>query len=234
MLWLPLARSSMPAELALVVAPTSLWRLERVSPALRFSRINAVDALNDGSGNRFDVPGAGVLYGATAVAGAYAETLAGFRPRASMVDAFTQVTPEPGRVLPGQVPASWFTTRRLRTFDVIGSLPFVDLESPATHTHLTEKAAPVLLHQGLENLDIPAVRGPSRLLTRAIASWIYSQTDEHGHALYAGIRYVSRLGDFECWAIFDGTPVELRSSIEVDPGDPALKDVLELFGISIR
>ena len=234
MSWLPLVRSSMPAELALVVAPTPLWRVERISPALRFSRINAVDAVNERAGNRFDVPGAGVLYGATAAAGGYAETLAGFRPRASMVEALTHVTPEPGRVLSGQVPASWLTTRRLRSFDVIGSLPFVDLESPATHTHLTEKAAPVLLHQGLENLDIPAVRGPSRLLTRAIASWIYSQTDEHGHALYAGIRYVSRLGDFECWAIFDGTPVELRSAIEVEPSDPALTYVLELFGISIR
>jgi hypothetical protein len=224
----------MPAELELVLAPTPLWRVERVSPALRFSRINAVDAMNERAGNRFDVPGAGVLYGATAAAGGYAETLAGFRPRASMVEALTQVTPEPGRVLSGQVPASWLTTRRLRSFDVIGSLPFVDLESPATHTHLTEKAAPVLLHQGLENLDIPAVRGPGRLLTRAIASWIYSQTDEHGHALYAGIRYVSRLGDFECWAIFDGTPVELRSAMEVEPSDPALTQVLELFGISIR
>ena len=234
MSWLPLARSSMPAELALVVAPTPLWRVERINPPLRFSRINAVDAMNERAGNRFDVPGAGVLYGATAAAGGYAETLAGFRPRASMVEALTHVTPEPGRVLSGQVPASWLTTRRLRSFDVIGSLPFVDLESPATHTHLTEKAAPVLLRQGLENLDIPAVRGPSRLLTRAIASWIYSQTDEHGHALYAGIRYVSRLGDFECWAIFDGTPVELRSAIEVEPSDPALTYVLELFGISIR
>jgi len=103
-LWLPLARSSMPAELALVAAPTPLWRVERISPALRFSRINAVDAMNERAGNRFDVPGAGVLYGATAAVGGYAETLAGFRPRASMVDALNRVTPEPGRVLPGEVP----------------------------------------------------------------------------------------------------------------------------------
>jgi hypothetical protein len=115
-----------------------------------------------------------------------------------MIGAFAEITPEPGRVLPGQVPASWLTIRRLRASDVIGSLPFVDLESPATHTRLTQHASPVLLHQGLENLDVPAVRGPSRLLTRAIASWLYSRTDEHGRPLYAGIRYVSRLGDFEC------------------------------------
>ena len=192
-----------------------------------------VDVMNDRAGNRFDIPGAGVLYGATKAEGGFAETLAGFRPRASMVGAFSELTPDPGRVLPGQVPAAWLSTRRLRTFDVMGSLPFVDLESPATHAYLTEQAATVLLHQGLENLDVAAVRGPNRLLTRAIASWLYSLTDEHGRPLYAGIRYVSRLGDFECWAIFDGTPVELRSSVPVDPTDPALRNVIELFGIAI-
>ena len=77
------------------------------------------------------------------------------------------------------------------------------------------------------------MRGPNRLLTRAIASWLYSRTDKKGHPLYAGIRNVSRLGDFECWAIFDGTPVELRSSARVDPTDPALRNVIELFGMAI-
>ncbi|HEV7184621.1 MAG TPA: RES family NAD+ phosphorylase [Leifsonia sp.] len=224
----------MPAELTLVAAPSPLWRVERVDPPLRFARINAVDAMNDRAGNRFDIPGAGVLYGATDAAGGFAETLAGFRPQASMINAFTELTPERGRVIPGQVPSSWLTTRRLRTFDVTGSLPFVDVESPATHTYLTRQAAPILLHQGLNNLDVAAVRGPNRLLTRAIASWLYSRTDEHGQPLYAGIRYVSRLGDFECWAIFDGTPVELRTSEAIEPSGPAMCAVLDLFGITIR
>lgn len=223
----------MPVEPALVFSPSPLWRVERTDPALRFSLLNPVDAMNDRAGNRFDIPGAGVLYGATKADGGFAETLAGFRPRASMVGAFSKLTPEAGRVLPGQVPAAWLDTRRLRTFDVMGSLPFVDIESPATHAYLTEHAATVLLHQGLENLDVAAVRGPSRLLTRAIASWLYSSTDEHALPLYAGIRYVSRLGDFECWAIFDGTPVEVRSSAPVDPTDQRLRKVIKLFGMSI-
>jgi len=224
----------MPAELALLTAPSPIWRVERINPPLGFSRVNPVDAMNDLTGNRFDVTGAGVLYGATTPEGGYAETMAGFRPRASMVSAFSEITPELGRVLPGQVPMAWLTTRRLRGFDVTGSLPFVDIEAPATHTYLTHHASPILLQHGLENLDIPAVRGPSRLLTRAIASWLYSRTDEHGQPLYAGIRYVSRLGDFECWAIFDGTPLELRTSDEVVATDPALRHVLDLFGMSIR
>jgi hypothetical protein len=223
----------MPVELALVFAPTPLWRVERISPALRFSLLNPVDAMNGRAGNRFDIPGAGVLYGTTTAEGGFAETLAGFRPRASMVEAFSTLAPDPGRVQSGQVPGAWFSTRRLRTFDVTRSLPFVDLESPATHAYLTEQAAPVLLHQGLDNLDVASVRGPDRLLTRAIASWLYSRTDEHGQPLFAGIRYVSRLGDFECWAIFEGTPVELRSSAAVEPTDPSLRNVIELFAITL-
>lgn len=65
----------MPAELALASAPSPLWRVERVDPPLRFSVLNPVDAMNDRAGNRFDVPGAGVLYGATSPEGGFAETL---------------------------------------------------------------------------------------------------------------------------------------------------------------
>jgi hypothetical protein len=62
--WLPRAPSSLPAELALVAAPPVLWRVARAELALRFSQLNLVDAANDRGGNRFDVPGASVLYGA--------------------------------------------------------------------------------------------------------------------------------------------------------------------------
>lgn len=222
----------MQAEPHLVTAPSPLWRVERIDPPLRFSLLNPVDALNDQSGNRFDIAGGGVLYGATAPEGGFAETLAAFRPSASMVLALHGSSAEPGRVGPGQVPQGWFATRRMRTFNVVGSLPFVDLESPATHLYLTQNAAPLLRAHSLENLDVASVRGPSRLLTRAISSWLYSRTDEHGRPLYAGIRYVSRLGDFECWAVFDGTAVELQSSSEISPSDATVQSVLRLFGIN--
>ena len=55
----------MPAEPRLVDAPEILWRLERATtPLLRFSRICPADAERP-CGNRFDVPGGGVLYAAT-------------------------------------------------------------------------------------------------------------------------------------------------------------------------
>lgn len=160
----------MPAELALVAVPSPIWRVERVNPTLSFSRVNALVALSDRAGNRFDVAGAGVLYGASLAEGAYAETLAGFRPQASMVGQFSMVEADPGRVGPGQVPAGWLSTRRLRALTATGSLPFVDVEDPASHTYLTRNATSVLIRQGLENLDVATIRGPNRLVTRAIAS----------------------------------------------------------------
>ena len=198
----------MPVELALAFAPSPLWRVERTNPALRFSLLNPVDLMNDRARNRFDIPCAGVLYGATKAEGGFAEALAGFRPRASMVGAFSELTPEPGRVLPGQVPVAWLSTRRLRTFDATGSLPFVDPESPTTHAYLTEQASTVLLHQGLENLDVAAVRGPNRLLTRAIASWLYSLTDEHGRHVQVGLM----LGD----DAIAGVPMDLVIAHELE------------------
>jgi len=57
---------------ALVDPPAELVRIERPDPPLWFSRITAETAARDGSGGRCDVPGAGVLYAATAARGAFA------------------------------------------------------------------------------------------------------------------------------------------------------------------
>lgn len=67
----------MPAEFA--VPPPLMWRVERTSPPLRFSRLPPEDAALE-TGNRFDIVGVGVLYAATDPVGAFAETMAGFRP----------------------------------------------------------------------------------------------------------------------------------------------------------
>lgn len=222
----------MPAEPATAAAPSPLWRVERASPRLRFSRIGPADAANDHAGNRFDVPGAGVLYAATRRQGALAETLALFRPRAQADDAIRPLGLSPGRVVSGQVPAAWFAGRRMARLTVDGALPFLDVESPRTHTALTELAPGMLAGLGLGNLDVAAVRGPSRLVTRATAEWAYSRLDDRGRPLYAGIRYVSRLGDYECWAIFDGTPASRRGTTPLSPDDEDVRTVMELFGMT--
>ncbi|MDF2443702.1 MAG: hypothetical protein JWR01_1905 [Subtercola sp.] len=151
-----------------------------------------------------------------------------------MMRAFAEIETVPGRALPGIVSMAWLHSRRLRSFTLINALPFVDVEAPATHTHLTAAAADVLVQQGIENLDVPHIRGPSRRLTRAIATWLYSRTDDHGDPLYGGIRYMSRLGEFECWAVFDGTAVELLSSRTINSADATLRTTLEEFGMTVN
>ena len=234
--WRPLGPISMPAERpapALVPAPPLTWRVEYLSPSLLFSRINAVDARLE-SGNRFDIAGAGVLYAATEPVGAFAETLASFRPSSSLLAKLATFPAEPGRLAPGVVEPAWRLNRRLRSLRVRDALPFIDIDDPRTHTYLTRAAAAQLNEMNVGNLDVAQVRGPSRLLTRAVATWIYSQIDEHGQPLYSGIRYGSRLGDYECWAIFDGTTIEVVDEFTIERSTPELRQIESAFGLTIR
>lgn len=220
-------------DLALVDAPALTWRVERTKPALAFSQVDVIDA-SGSSGNRFDVPGAGILYTATKPAGAFAETLARFRPKASLLEkmrAVANVDDADQHPPPGFIDPSWFDLRRLRSLLMVEPLPFVDVDAPHTHTYLTEHAAGDLLGLGLDNLDVATLRGPDRRVTRAVASWLYAQTTDDGTPEFSGIRYESRLGPYECWAIFDGTTVELADEERIDE-QPELVEVMDAFGLS--
>lgn len=59
---------------------------------------------------------------------------------------------------------------------------------------------------------------------------MYSQSDPTGEPLYSGIRYVSRLNNEECWAIFDGTGVVLVDEQRISD-QAELHDVMKDFGL---
>lgn len=222
----------MPAEPRLFDAPEVLWRVERATTALRFSRISPLDAENDHVGNRFDVPGGGVLYAATEPQGAYAETIAQFR-RSALAPELASEGLEPGRVPPGAVSREWRASRRLRKLELVDPRPFIDIDAVSTHSFITREAADVLRALGLGNLDIGLVRGSSRTLTRALARWIYTRVDDDGLGLYSGIRYSSRIGSQECWAVFDGTGVRLVDEIDIESSDVALTEVAAAMEIDV-
>lgn len=228
--WQRRGPTSPVAELRLVAAPDRSWRVERAEAQLAFSQISVIDAAAS-SGNRFDVPGAGVLYTATSPAGAFAETLSRFRPSASLIEKMHAVGVVENFPSPGYVEPSWFALRRLRAVRLVDPLPFVDVDDPHTHTFLTQHAARDLLGTGVGNLDVAVVRGAERRITRAIAAWLYAQTDATGAPQFSGIRYISRLGPYECWAIFDGTAVEVAAEERVE-SHPELDDVMEAFGLT--
>jgi hypothetical protein len=207
--------------------------VERPEPPLRFSWIGAESAAVDDVGNRFDIAGAGVLYAATTAQGALAETTAHFRPRASLLEKMAQAGASADELRVPVLGPDWRAARVLRTLETVEPLPFVDIENPITHTYLTEHAPAILIAFGLQHLDVPAVRGPSRLLTRGLATWIYQARDRDGAPLYGGIRYVSKLGDYECWAIFDGTEVHPLGQKRITRDNPDLIAVAARHGIPV-
>ncbi|GIT82201.1 hypothetical protein LLS1_38700 [Leifsonia sp. LS1] len=218
---------------ALVEPPSVLFRVERPEPPLRYSQISAEDTALDNVGNRFDIAGAGVLYAASHTQGALAETSASFRVSASLLETMAHAGAGPNELAIPVLGPEWRAQRVLRLLETRDALPFVDIEDPVTHTYLTSQARAVLLALGVSHLDVAAVRGPSRLLTRGLATWLYQARDSEGAPLYGGIRYVSKLGDYENWAIFDGTEVRVVGHYRITLDDPDLVAVATRHGIPL-
>lgn len=219
-----------PATRSLGDSP--LFRVARSDAPLRPSVIDSADASTN-AGNRFDVVGGAVLYLASTPAGCYAETLARFRPTAAM-RAVLNGDEEwaTSFVVCGGVPADWRTRRVKVQITAPGGLPFLDVEHPQSLEFLTEELAGLVASFGISQLDISDVRSGNRALTRAIASYAFHAHDEDG-PLYSGIRYLSRLGEHECWALFEGTPMTEVNRETIDLADPALVAVAADFGLRI-
>lgn len=214
-----------------VEAPGRLYRVARADGPLRFAQIDPADVPLPNAGNRFDVPGGGVLYCATMSTGCYAETLSRFRPSAA-VRAAVQAE-DPHFMVCGGVPADWRNRRLKVTVTVVDPLPFLDVEDERTHEALTTELAKELSALSVPAVDVSVIRGPNRLVTRAVAAWAYSAIDQQGNYAYGGIRYMSRLGKHECWAVFDGTDVREVARDTIHRDDPDLHHVASGWDLKI-
>lgn len=218
------------AEPATVAAPTQLWRVARSDDPLRMSTISAADNALAGAGNRFDTTSGGVLYCSTEPRTCYLETLARFRPSPAVRAVVADEDPE--FMVCGGVPADWRARRVKVAVALQDPLPFLDVEDLRTHEYLTTELSSVLAGLGVGVLDTAAVRGPNRRLTRAISNWAFAAgLDDGGTPHYGGIRYLSRMGDFECWAVFEGTSVVEISRDTISLHDPDLISVAATFGL---
>jgi hypothetical protein len=104
----------------------------------------------------------------------------------------------------GGVPAHRRDTHSIAEFTLDHPLPFLDMEHPTTRRALEHALSGDLAALGVKNLDIPDVRSEHRRVTRTIATWAYLAHGASPSALaYSGVRYVSKLDNQECWAIFD-------------------------------
>lgn len=214
----------------LATVPAGLKRVARADDPLRPSVIDRAVAGQARIGNRFDVVGAGVLYFATESIGAFAETTAPFRPSAAVRAAVRDEDPAYPR--PGTITALWRARRRLVTATLDAPLPFLDVEHPATHEYLTTQIAAPLAALGVGVLDVPTVRGPDRRITRTIAAWTYDAVGSDGEPIYGGIRYLSRFGPYECWAVFDGNTMLQTSVMPIEIDDPGLAMIADLWNLT--
>jgi hypothetical protein len=135
----------------------------------------------------------------------------------------------------GSVPADW-RLRRVKTRVICQEpLPFVDVEDPRTLATLGELLAKDLAALDIEQpLDVSLMRGRNRLVPRLVSRWAYVQQNEDGTPRYSGIRYESKLGGWECWAIFDGTRLGQAEEMAVSLEDPELVSVAAMYKLTIH
>jgi hypothetical protein len=210
-----------------------IYRVAKNSASVAGSRIRAED-IESQAGNRFDLTNEGVVYCATHRQGSFAEVLKNLRRAPSLRISIDPMV-DPGFMLEGGIPTDWRATRSIFSVVCDEPLPFLDIEDPETLAFLDAEMAVELGELGiLIPLDIPAIRGPDRRLTRAISSWTASQRDVDGNFLYGGIRYVSRLGGWECWAIFEESDIHLTERMDIQRNDPDLLSIASLFQLTIH
>jgi hypothetical protein len=208
------------------------YRVGRRAEPLSYSRISPFDAQTT-MGNRYDVAGGGVLYCATNIEGCYAETLARFRPSPVVIAALDGN--EMGRMNRGSVAADWRLRREWVRAQCDHALPFLNVEDPATLAHLGRVLVKELAALEVSQpLDVSLMRGSDRRIPRLVARWAHSQQDNAGTPEYSGIRYESKLGGYECWAIFDGTPIRVVESAIVSRDDQALVRVSQMFKLTVH
>ena len=119
------------------------------------------------------------------------------------------------------------------SFALAAPLPFVDIDDTSTLVALGPQLHGELASLGVDELDRGSVYSANRRLTRVLASWIYSRTDDDGQPRYGGIRYESRLGrQWECGASFDGALLTTSTTSPIDRQHPHLAAIADQFGLT--
>lgn len=183
-------------------------------------------------GHRFDSAQGNysVLYFGTKLECCYGETLACFRPSPTITrDRFD----EDGFMNYGEIPADWRDRRIAVRCTLPGGLPFLDVEDMGTRTHLDKQLPWLLAIVGLDGIDVSAIRGKDRRLTRWISQWAHAQ-EAGGEPQFGGVRFCSRINtDWELWAVFDRTRLHPVENVPILPQDDALRRVAKHFELQV-
>jgi hypothetical protein len=218
--------------------PGGFWRIGLATDPYESRPPLSAEELNTPrAGNRFDSPVGtySVLYFGTDLAACFGETLSRFRPSAVAVEAVEADWEARSFMKPGSVPADWRLRRlAVRARPAPTDVLFLDVESGATRAFLQHELSVVLSAFGIPELDVPAIRGADRRLTRAISLWAYNQLKDDGTPRYAGIRYLSRLDtQWECWALFDRVDTQETERRSITRSMSELLEVAEMWGLTV-
>ena len=224
-----------PEDVRTVKAPPAgIWRVGRNPDPLSVPQPRAHDLRSKRAGNRFDIPGVGVIYFATKLEACFGETLARLRPKPDLAALVQDEWAAASYLRPGFVPRSWRLRRTAIKVKVEGRHPFLDVTTAPTCQVLRSELARGLAALGYDDLDLGLIEGPDRRVTRLIAEWAYLQEDTDGDYLFAGIRYTSRLNhDWHCWAVFPDVELEQLEARPVEHEAPELLVIAELFGLRV-
>jgi hypothetical protein len=195
------------------------------------------EAGEDGTfGNRWDDPESSyrVLYASSQRLGAFVETLSRFRPDPEVVAGLAEIEGEDDSVLPpGHFPRSWLTERMVGEGTLEGR--YADVGHSRSLSHLRKALAARVLHYRLGDLDAATIRlSAPRRFTQEVSRLIYECTQPDESQQFAGVRYLSRLGDeFENWAVFEpGHPTEMATS-SIPGDDPDFAAAIERLGLTL-
>lgn len=228
------------SPVAVTAPPDGVWRVGRGDDPLKVTRPVPGTLGSSPAGNRFDSSTGdyGVLYFGTSLEACFGETLARLRPGLHLADLIADEWRSLHFMPLGSVPADWRSRRSAVHVRVVDEdAMFLDVEALLTHHHLRTELALGLASLGHDDLDIGLLRGADRRVTRLVSEWAYRAVgpDDDGVPVYAGIRYVSRLSnEWECWAVFDDTPVEVIEKRSITLDMPALLSVAEMYDLTVH
>ncbi|WP_053225769.1 RES family NAD+ phosphorylase [Solirubrobacter soli] len=186
-------------------------------------------------GNRYDDPEGEyrVLYAAGQRRGAFLETLARFRADLQLIAELATIDddPEHPTIAAATVPREWLETRCVGAAEA-ASLDFVDISHSRSLAHLRHALAHRLIHYGLDDLDAGDIRKRTpRALTQEVSRYVFERPEA-----FAGIRYLSRLGDeLANWGIFEGSELDaiLEDNEAIEPDDPDFVSALETLNLTL-
>lgn len=228
----------MTPPLASSIPSGTLYRIGRAPDAWAWP--DWAFAGEDGTfGNRYDDPEGDyrVLYASSQRVGAFVEVLARYRTDPALVAEYAEIAVDDGdeypTIPPGLVPADWPAQRCIGTATHPG--PFADVGHSDSLAHLRVTLAPRLLHYGLDDLEAGDLRRRApRAFTQEISRYVFERGVDAGGERFAGIRYLSRLGDeFENWAIFEGSEPADTTGEPIATDDEDLAAALEKLDLQL-